>query len=310
VEDVDPQLRPGREREREWCRARPGRDDDVTDPGPDDLVGQGGREGSSGVRATYRGTSVSREALHVEVVGAGPRLVLVHGFTQTGRSWRLVAEDLSRGHEVLLVDAPGHGGSSQVRADLWAGAALLADAGGEAVYVGYSMGGRLALHLGLARPQLVRGLVLIGATPGIEDGTARAERRIADERHAVDLEREGLDAFLERWLAQPLFARLPREVAGFEDRRANTVDGLASSLRLAGAGAQEPLWDRLTALTMPVLVLAGAEDERFAEIGRRIVSAIGSTATFALVPNAGHAAHLEQPQEVVRLIRAWLSCGT
>jgi 2-succinyl-6-hydroxy-2,4-cyclohexadiene-1-carboxylate synthase len=193
-----------------------------------------------------------------------------------------------------------------VQADLWAGAALLAEAGGAAVDVGYSMGGRLALHLALARPELVHGLVMIGATPGIEDAGTRAERRASDEALARSLERDGLDAFLDRWLAQPLFARLPQEAADLEDRRRNTVAGLASSLRLAGTGVQEPLWDRLGTLTMPVLVLAGAEDDRFAEIGRRTAAAIGPTATFEEVPNAGHAAHLEQPNETLRLIRAWL----
>ena len=108
--------------------------------------------------------------LHAERSGAGaPRLVLVHGFTQTGRSWSTIAADLARDHEVVLVDAPGHGGSGAVDADLPAGAALLGQAGGRGVYVGYSMGGRLALHLALAEPALVDGLVLLGATAGIDD---------------------------------------------------------------------------------------------------------------------------------------------
>jgi 2-succinyl-6-hydroxy-2,4-cyclohexadiene-1-carboxylate synthase len=245
-------------------------------------------------------------ALQVEIAGRGPRLVLVHGFTQTGRSWSAVAADLERDHELVLVDAPGHGGSGDVKADLVRGAELLGEAGGAAVYVGYSMGGRLALHLALARPDLVRGLVLLGATPGIEDAAERAARRAADDQRAEELERDGLDAFLTRWLAQPLFARLPEAAAGLDDRRRNTVAGLASSLRLAGTGAQEPLWSNLPSLQAPVLVLAGADDLRFAAIGRRLAAAIGPSASVALIPRAGHAAHLEQPAEFVRVLRAWL----
>jgi len=195
-------------------------------------------------------------ALHVERQGAGPRVVLVHGFTQTGRSWGPIATDLGHDHEVVLVDAPGHGGSAAVRAGLTAGAALLGAAGGRATYVGYSMGGRLALHLALDRPDDVEALVLLGATAGIEDEEERAARRRSDEVWAGELEREGIDLFLRRWLAQPLFAGLPAAAADLGDRRRNTVDGLASSLRLAGTGSQVPRWDELPRLRMPVLVLA------------------------------------------------------
>src|SRR5918994_6072055 len=96
--------------------------------------------------------TVPTESLAATVRGAGDRLVLVHGFTQTGRSWDRVAASLSDGWEVVTVDAPGHGDSAAVRADLPAAAAMLGTAGGAATYVGYSMGGRLCLHLALAPP--------------------------------------------------------------------------------------------------------------------------------------------------------------
>jgi len=235
--------------------------------------------------------------------------VLLHGFTQTGRSWVPIAGDLARDHEVVLVDAPGHGGSSEVRADLVEGAAMMADAGGRGGYVGYSMGARFALHVALARPDVVEGLVLLGATPGIEDDAEREQRRAQDEARAVALERDGIDAFLSGWLAQPLFAGLPVDAAGLEDRRRNTVTGLASSLRMAGTGNQVPRWDELDSLRMPVLVLAGSEDQKFAAIGQRMADGIGANATFATVPGAGHAAHLEQPRAFLRLLQAWLVSG-
>ena len=168
------------------------------------------------------------------------------------------------------------------------------------------MGGRLALHLALARPDLVQGLVLIGATAGIEDQPERAARRAADEQLAAELERDGVALFLERWLAQPLFASLPPEAAGLDDRLRNTAAGLASSLRLAGTGTQQPLWDQLAELSMPVLVVAGERDDKFSAVGSRIAEAIGPNATFALVPGAGHACHLEQPDEFLRVLRGWL----
>jgi len=245
--------------------------------------------------------------LWAEREGAGRRLVLVHGFTQTGRHWAPVAAGLAADHEVVRVDAPGHGRSGAVAADLWTGAGLVAEQGGEATYVGYSMGGRLCLHVALARPDLVRGLVLLGATAGIDDPTERAARRDADEALARRLETDGLEPFLADWLAQPLFAGLHESAAGATARRENTPAGLASSLRLTGTGSQEPLWERLGELSMPVLVLAGAEDVKFAALGRRLVEAVGSDAVLALVPEAGHAAHLEQPAAFVALLRAWLA---
>jgi 2-succinyl-6-hydroxy-2,4-cyclohexadiene-1-carboxylate synthase len=246
-------------------------------------------------------------SLHAEVDGDGPRLVLVHGFTQNRNCWGGVASDLARDHQVVRVDAPGHGKSSDVRGGLWDGARLIAEQGGDATYLGYSMGARLVLHLALANPEVVRGAVLVGGTGGIDDPTARADRKRADAATAERLERQGLESFLDAWLAQPLFARLP-EGAQFRDERAeNTVDGLADSIREAGTGSQDPLWSRLAALDMPVLVVAGGDDPKFTVEAERLASCIGANATMALVPDAGHAAHLEQPAAFVSTLRQWLA---
>lgn len=246
--------------------------------------------------------------LHAETRGrvGEPRVVLVHGFTQTGRSWSALADDLAQDHEVVTVDAPGHGGSADVQVDLAVGGALLADQFGPATFVGYSMGGRLALHAALARPEEVTRLVLLGATAGIDDEREREARRVSDEVLARSLETDGVDAFLDRWLRLPLFAGLPDDPADRADRARNTVAGLASSLRLAGTGSQVPSWHHLHALEMPVLVLAGERDDKFAALGRRLASEIGPNATFESVPDAGHAAHKENPAAFLRLLRAWL----
>ncbi len=252
--------------------------------------------------------------LHAEVSGAGPRVVLVHGFTQTSASWEHVAADLVRDHEVVRVDAPGHGRSGEVHADLPGGARLLGRVGGRASYVGYSMGGRLALQLALDRPGVVERLALVGATAGLEAATDRAARRAADQALAEEIERDGVDTFLDRWLALPLFAGLPADAAGLEARRANTAGGLAASLRLAGTGTMDPpLWGRLGELrarALPVLVMAGEDDATFGAIGRRLVDGIGPSATMAVIAGAGHAAHLERPVEFLAILRAWLRAAT
>ena len=236
---------------------------------------------------------------------AASTVALLHGFTQTGRSWGAVGAALTaQGHRVVTVDMPGHGGSADVRADLNGSADLVTAAAGPATYVGYSMGGRVALHAALRSPAAVRGLVLIGATAGITDDADRTARRDADERLAAELERDGVDAFLVRWLTNPLFATLLADAAGFADRRANTVAGLAASLRDCGTGTQEPLWERLGAIDIPVAIVAGALDEKFCAIGARLATAIGANARFTTIPDAGHAAHLEQPGAVIAAITA------
>ena len=245
--------------------------------------------------------------LYAEVDGRGPRIVLVHGFAQNRNCWGPSATDLATDHEVVRVDAPGHGRSSTFYAGLRTGARLIADQGGVATYVGYSMGARFVLHLALANPELVQRAVLIGGTGGIDDPDARAERKRNDAAMADRLEREGLEPFLDAWLAQPLFAGLSDEMQFRAERLENTVDGLSESLRQAGTGSQDPLWSRLARLDMPVLVVAGADDTKFSAEGARLVDSIGPNATLALIPDAGHAAHLEQPDAFLSVLREWLA---
>ena len=244
--------------------------------------------------------------------GAGERIVLVHGFTQTGRSWREIATRLSDHYEVLCVDLPGHGRSADVVAgDLVDAGRLLAEAAGEATYVGYSMGGRVALHAAFSRPAAVRRLVLVGAHPGIEREDARAARRRADDELARRLEatgkdRLGIDDFLAEWLAAPLFAHLDEKAAGLDARRENTTAGLARALRTLGTGTQEFDRDRLRGLAMPVLVVAGGLDRTFTELGRQLTAVIGENATFTAVPGVGHAVPFEAPHRFAELLGNWL----
>ncbi len=245
--------------------------------------------------------------LHADRDGSGPPLVLVHGFTQTRKCWGPLVDDLVTDHEVVRVDAPGHGMSSEVIAGLRGGGRMIADQGGEATYLGYSMGGRYLLHLALANSELVRGLVLIGATAGIDEPDARAARARADVDTAARIREQGLLEFLQGWIAQPMFAGIPAERQFLLERMENTVDGLETSVVQAGTGSQDPSWDKLHRLEMPVLVLAGEHDDKYIGLGQRLQAAIGDNARFAVVPGAGHAAHLEQPEAVLAILRPWLA---
>lgn len=245
-------------------------------------------------------------SLSVLSEGSGPRLVLIHGFTQTMASFDGIVPTLARYNEVLRVDLPGHGRSSSIELGFGETAGAIATACGEAAYLGYSLGGRLCLRLALDYPQLVRCLVLVSASPGIEDRSERATRRAADEALAKSIENDGIDAFLTRWLAQPLFLGIPEDAPGLSQRKANSAAGLASSLRTAGTAEMEPEWDRLSQLSMPVLLVAGERDEKFAAIASQMAVRIGSNAQLCIVKDGGHAVHLEAPERFVAPVKEFV----
>ncbi|MEP4650557.1 MAG: alpha/beta fold hydrolase, partial [Ilumatobacter sp.] len=206
-----------------------------------------------------------------------PRIVFAHGFTQTGRSWGPFIDALveSIGEvDAVAPDLPGHGDASERREDLWQCADALVAVGARATYVGYSMGGRIALHAALRHPDSVERLVLIGATAGIDDDDERTARRASDNELADHIIRRSVPAFIDEWLDNPLFAGLTEATAMRDDRLRNTASGLASSLRLTGTGTQEPLWDRLGAIRCPVLVIVGERDTKFTALGERIVESV------------------------------------
>lgn len=234
--------------------------------------------------------------------------MLVHGFTQTAASWRPVADALSNSFDVRTVELPGHGERGADRAASFEEAAAeLGELGGEAAYVGYSMGGRLVLRLALDRPDLVRAAVLIGASPGIDDPVQRSRRVDADAELAATLERVGTEAFLEAWLAQPLFDTLPVDAAGLAERAGNDAEALARALRVLGTGSQVPLWDRLAELAPPTLLIAGSCDEKFAVLAGSVSDATGSHVIPAVVDDTGHAVQLERPDLVAGLITDFLT---
>ena len=246
--------------------------------------------------------------LHTNATGDGSPVVLLHGFTQSGAAWDRIAAKLAAEHRVVTIDAPGHGGSADVRAGLADGADLMVEAApAPAAWVGYSMGGRFALHVALRHPGAVSRLMLVSTTAGIEDSQERARRREADEALAERIEADGVDSFLREWLSQPLFSSLPPEAAGLESRLGSTTEGLASSLRLAGAGEQEPAWGRLRSLSMPVLVVTGELDAKYTALGERLVEEIGENARLVVMAGAGHACHLERPAAFLDAVEPFLT---
>jgi 2-succinyl-6-hydroxy-2,4-cyclohexadiene-1-carboxylate synthase len=232
-------------------------------------------------------------------------LVLLHGFTNTGASWEPVVAALPERYRALAPDIRGHGTAGAVRPVSLAGVLedLAAVDGGAFELGGYSMGGRLALHAAFARPERVRRLILIGASPGLADPAERAERRAADEALADEVEGMTIEAFAARWARTPVLAGQPPEVlaAVNAQRLRNRPAGLAAALRGLGTGALPSLWDRLGELTIPVELVVGERDAKFRAVAERMAAALPD-ARLHVVAGAGHAVHLEQPGAVAGII--------
>jgi len=253
--------------------------------------------------------------------GLAPRLplVLLHGFTGTGEFWLPVANRLPR-RRCIFPDLPGHGGTNapgpagEWRLDRAADevAQLLDRLGVERfTLAGYSMGGRLALSLALRHPDRVAALVLIGATPGIEDESERAARAKADATLADSIERDGIEAFSRAWEANPLFATQaemdePLRASMRAQRLAQDPAKLAAALRAFGTGEQPPVHDKLAQLAMPVLAMAGELDPKFSAIAAAMAARIPGAAV-RIVPGAGHAVPLERATECAQEIETFLT---
>ncbi len=233
-------------------------------------------------------------------------VVLLHGFSGTHRAWDGVVACLSpERYSALALDLPGHAElADATRPITFEGcvSSVLERSPERFVLVGYSMGGRIALHVALAAPERVMRLVLIGANPGIEDEAERERRREADLLLANRLEKEPFEDFIERWRTQPLFADEPDHVGALAraDQRRNRPDALAAVLRGLGMGEMAPLWNRLPEIEMPVTVLAGDRDDKFRAIGQRMVARLPE-ARLRVVPG-GHGVLFENPADVAAAI--------
>ena len=231
----------------------------------------------------------------------------LHGFTQTGRSAHRFRSILAGGRDVLTPDLARHGvlwdtgGSLDEIAQL-----VLKDLPDEPVDLGgYSFGARIALHLAIAEPRRIRRLVLLSGTRGIREPEARRARVGRDEALAQHIETVGAEPFLAEWLSQPMFAALPNDAEERSARSDQHANALASSLREAGTGTQRWLGEQVATLNVPTLSLAGAHDPRFAKEALEIARQ-APRSSFALVPGAGHAAHLHQPVWSAQLVANFL----
>ena len=255
------------------------------------------------------------------VAGSGQPVTLLHGFTQSGRSWREVISRMPEGWKWIVPDLRGHG-DTQLRRDapcsmdactddlvaLWEELDL-----GRTHLVGYSMGGRLALYVAARRPERVASLVTIGAHAGLDED-AREGRRRGDDALADRIEKDGVEAFVNYWQALPLFETLSRRGEAYvaelrAERLKNHAAGLACSLRDMGAGVMEPVWDELGHIKAPCTFVAGQLDHGYAASARRLAASV-QRGRIEIVPRAGHAVHQERPDAFARILTNHLAAAS
>lgn len=240
----------------------------------------------------------------VRSFGAGPPVVALHGFTHTGRQFEEISRSVDR--RFVAPDLPGHGMHAATPCDIdtvinGVADTIIEHADPPATVLGYSQGGRIALLVGLARPDLVSAMVLISATPGIADPSERALRAESDRELADTIMRVGIDAFLDDWTTRPMTSTEhighDRRSADRAVRAANTHEGLAGALRGYGQGAQPPAWDDLALVQCPTLLISGERDEKYTVIGATMAERMANAET-AVIPGAGHNPLLDAPEAV------------
>jgi 2-succinyl-6-hydroxy-2,4-cyclohexadiene-1-carboxylate synthase len=227
-------------------------------------------------------------------------VLFIPGFMQRGDAWRPVAELLPERYPSVLLDHSESTFEGRLRE--------IREAGAGRVVVGYSLGGRLALRAVLRESARYLGVVTVGATAGIDEPSLRSVRAEADERLAAWMEAAPIEDIVGVWERQPLFA--DQSEALIEEQRpgrlAQRPESLALLLRTAGQGVLEPVWHELLRLELPLLAIAGSRDEGYVRAAKRIADT-APHGRAEIVEDAGHAAQLQRPDGVARLLEAFLA---
>lgn len=267
--------------------------------------------------------TVERPRLHASVLGelsGRPPVLLLHGFTGSSAAWGdAVLAGLAKGRRVIAVDLPGHGlsripegvpGPDMEETVGIVGACLDAHGVAQADWIGYSMGGRVALAAAVLSPGRIRRLVLESASPGLGTEEERAARRVEDEALAARIEERGIECFVDHWMTLPLFEsqrRLPDEVlrAARSRRLTNDPSGLALALRGLGTGSQPNFWPDLVLIRHPTLLITGGRDPKYEGIAERMGAELPDV-RWATLPSVGHTVHLEAPGAWLDAVTAFL----
>lgn len=251
----------------------------------------------------------------------GPALICLHGFLGSGADFEVLADHLDASFDIVAPDLPDYAQSLRPESATWQG--LLEDLHGliqseckerSCILLGYSKGGRIALQYALKSVENIRGLVLVGATPGIPDKEEAVRRRHQDASLASALLDQPMEAFLENWFKRELLrtqANIPEPYRSRmrERRLRNNPETLALCLKKFGTGSMKPVWNRLPELKIPCLIVSGEWDAKFRTIAAKMAARIPASTT-SVISAAGHAPCFEQPRAFAGELQKFLYAGS
>jgi 2-succinyl-6-hydroxy-2,4-cyclohexadiene-1-carboxylate synthase len=256
---------------------------------------------------------------HVDLLGEGFPLLLLHGFTGDASTWSPFCPKWGLHSRLIIPDIIGHGQTQGpndfTRYHIEAAAKDLKRildqmAIDQVDILGYSMGGRLALTFSILFPESVRKLILESASPGLLTEKERKARRMKDAELADFIMEQGIDTFVDYWEAIPLFTTMQQLPFAIREkvrnqRLNNSPLGLANSLLGMGTGAQPSWWTSLGQLSCTTLLLTGDKDDKFCAIAEKMLKELKS-AEWKVIKDSGHAIHVEEPEKFDTIVSDFL----
>lgn len=249
-------------------------------------------------------------------------ILALHGFTGCAEDFALLAKQPEFAHTPIFApDLPGHSQSSALDDPL----SYALETSFKAINVitqklmpngfhllGYSMGGRLALHYVLSnKPENLKKLILISTSPGIESKSERSERHQEDKKNANRILSGGTAAFIESWQRLPLIITQKQNIphSDYQEilarKQKQNPTGLANSLLYMGAGALPEAWNRLKEINTPTLLLTGELDSKYCNLMQKMHPLIAQS-QLTILPTLGHCTHLENAPQSAKIIQSFL----
>jgi 2-succinyl-6-hydroxy-2,4-cyclohexadiene-1-carboxylate synthase len=241
-------------------------------------------------------------------------LVALHGFMGTPDTFRMVS--VTPGHPVLALPLPEPDPVPAPKVRLSAfhdhvARRLLQTLDTQDVsrfhLLGYSLGGRIALHMAHLAPERIDSLILESTNPGLERLDECEARCQHDAAWAHRIRREWPDV-LHDWYEQPVFASLspPLKRELIAEKKGQDPERMARMLERLSLGRQHAFWEDLSRAVFPILFVSGEMDDRYRAIGERLAAHPGPI-RHCSIPGAGHVVHREQPEAYLAVLQSFLN---
>ena len=232
------------------------------------------------------------------------KLFCIHGNFQTPSVWKPLAENLKARNvnlDVIPVNLENYSFDGFDRwVDDFCNSVETQACREKSFLLGYSLGGRLALHACLSRPDLWKSAIVVGADPGLESEEEKKLQLDRDRNWAERLKREPLEKLVDEWDAQSVFCGIgnqaPRNLGEMDP------DRLSHQFEVFSKGLQQNLAPKLAELKRPpVLFVSGEKDQKYQGIGEKLAKS-SSVVRAQVVPDAGHRVPWENPESFVQVL--------